>query len=484
MKKTILYILPLTLLTSCSSELVETASDVAGGNVERVTIKSKPFEFDDDTRTSLTATSKGISFGWASYDALGVFPIAPETNNQAKQKLNVLDDADAQFATFDGAGWALSSKNTYAAYCPYNGQLPASTPYTAVPIDMIGQDGTLATIGKKYDYMYAPSSFATKTLSDGAPFEVVFDFAHAVSILQLNLTMPVAATWKSVTLANASGKKVWTTNATMNVSDGTINSLETNASIYVTLKNVVTTDNNKQLTLYVAALPTITEALTLTATTTEETEYTATLASKNLQPGKAYRYSASLTEVSSPGNGHEWVNLGLPSGVKWATMNIGSTSPEDYGQLYGYSRENVYDLATQNWGGAWRLPTKTELEELVNNCYWVWTSSYNGTGKAGYIAYKAKSSSDKGQIVKSSDTPSSSYSLSDTHIFLPAAGYEWNGDGHSHTISSGNTGHYWTSSSNNENGVFFHALIFDSNQFNFTNMSFVHWALSIRAVCM
>ena len=54
------------------------------------------------------------------------------------------------------------------------------------------------------------------------------------------------------------------------------------------------------------------------------------------------------------------------------------------------------DAATQNWGGAWRMPTHTEMAELLNNCYLVWTSSYNDSGIAGYIVYAAKSLSDKG----------------------------------------------------------------------------------------
>ncbi len=146
-------------------------------------------------------------------------------------------------------------------------------------------------------------------------------------------------------------------------------------------------------------------------------------------------------------------------------MNVGATSPEDYGNYYAWGEtepnSNNYatwlstkyndkkttleaedDAASVNWGGTWRMPTHTEHMELVNNCYWVWTSSYNGTGKAGYIVYKAKSSSDKGQLVKSGKTPSSSYSLSDSHIFLPAAGCPSDGG---YNIA-GEAGGYWSSS--------------------------------------
>ena len=89
-------------------------------------------------------------------------------------------------------------------------------------------------------------------------------------------------------------------------------------------------------------------------------------------------------------NGHEWVDLGLPSGLKWATCNVGAKTPEQSGNYYAWgetkpkdeynngltydkqmddiSGNAQYDAATANWGGDWRMPTKEEMEELVNNC--------------------------------------------------------------------------------------------------------------------
>ena len=506
MKKTIFTILPMALLASCSSELMETTDNaVKGGDVEKVSIVSHPFVFDDDTRTSLTATENSISFAWADYDALGVFPIAPTTNNQARQVLSVPADCetDAHYASFDGAGWELKKGNTYAAYCPYNGSLPAETPYTEVPIDMTGQDGTLETIGKKYDYMFAPSSFAEVT-KDDHKHEVVFDFQHAISIIQFKLTMPVAATWKSLTLTTPSGSFV--TFSKMNVQDGTVTSTVELPYISLALNNVTTTANNKEITLYVAVLPKKIETLSLTATTSNNESYCASVTGKTLVAGKAYRFTTTFNTTPLPSgdgyeNGYAYVDLGLS--VKWATMNVGAANATEYGKYYAWGETKAYceedtsnetnyrfnsgnsyvktkigidtykwcngsyksytkyctdseygtvdnkttldpedDAATQNWGGAWRMPTHEEQEELVNNCYWVWTSSYNGSGVAGYIVYAAKSPSDKGHVVYEGKTPSSDYSLSDSHIFLPGASY-LNGSSISY---SGGAGHCWSSS--------------------------------------
>lgn len=110
----------------------------------------------------------------------------------------------------------------------------------------------------------------------------------------------------------------------------------------------------------------------------------------------------------------EPVDLGLPSGLKWATCNIGAESPEDYGYYFAWGEvepdssynwpdykwckgnqktftkyctckddgtvdnktelESADDAAVINWGGSWRMPTKEEMQELVDNCTWTWTS--------------------------------------------------------------------------------------------------------------
>ena len=522
MKNTAFTLISLSLLTACSSELVETANDITGDEVQKVTVQSHPFEFDDDTRTTLTASYKSIIFSWASYDAMGVFPVAPYSNSQAKRTLSVPAGADAHYATFDGAGWELSQNNTYAAYVPYNGSLPSSTEYDEVPIDLTGQDGTLETIGKKYDYMYAPSTRGTFKNLGGNNTEIVFDFQHVVSILQLKLTMPVATDWRSVTLASTDGSKVWITSATMNVATGEVTPKETASEVTLSLDNVSTTKSEKTLTLYLAVLPTTTGDLTLTAKTSANRPYTTTLTGKTLVAGKAYRYTKSEFEfitTSSTGtrNGYTWVDLGLS--VKWATMNVGATSETDYGNYYAWGEtepqaSNAYswssykwgdssssktkyctnssygtvdnkttldpedDAATQNWGGAWRMPTHTEVSELVKNCYWVWTSSYNDSGVAGYIVYAAKFVQDKGKEVTFGNIPSDNYSLTDFHIFLPAGGYR---NDNKYSLA-GENAYFWSSSLCEENDLAW-CLCFGTYIFDRVGKLYGSCGRSVRAVC-
>lgn len=153
--------------------------------------------------------------------------------------------------------------------------------------------------------------------------------------------------------------------------------------------------------------------------------------------------------------GHEWVDLGLS--VKWATCNVGASSPSDYGLYFAWgetSSKTDYSLGTYKWlangslgnltkynnnpsmgaidnkssldksddaarsiwGGSWRLPTKAEFEELRTKCTWKWIIR---DGKSGYLV--------TGKNGKS--------------IFLPAAGFMEN----SSLESAGAGGAYWSS---------------------------------------
>ena len=179
-------------------------------------------------------------------------------------------------------------------------------------------------------------------------------------------------------------------------------------------------------------------------------------------------------------NVHEYVDLGLS--VKWATMNVGASKPEEYGDYFAWGEtatKNYYhtstyfdtggffvfkkynheggktvldpadDAAHIYWGDRWRMPTQAELEELSNtsNCTWTWYNSgdpeFNGV--AGYKI--------------TSNKPGHT----DKYIFLPAAGchIEW-------TLGydeQGQNGYYWSSSlcSHPDCPELAYELVIDSN---------------------
>ena len=79
------------------------------------------------------------------------------------------------------------------------------------------------------------------------------------------------------------------------------------------------------------------------------------------------------------------------------------------------------DAARANLGGNWRMPTKAEFQELIDNCNVVWTADYNGTGV-------------KGRIFTSK--------VNGNSVFFPAAGHCLN----SSVYSVGSYGYYWSAS--------------------------------------
>ena len=94
--------------------------------------------------------------------------------------------------------------------------------------------------------------------------------------------------------------------------------------------------------------------------------------------------SVSLNDDSLRYNGHEYVDLGLPSGTRWATMNVGAGKGNPLGQHF------TYELAKneRHWSGDWRLPGIPEYQELLRVCQWEWTKEgvcqgYRVTGPNG-----------------------------------------------------------------------------------------------------
>ncbi|MDE6689885.1 MAG: hypothetical protein K2J86_08430, partial [Prevotella sp.] len=155
----------------------------------------------------------------------------------------------------------------------------------------------------------------------------------------------------------------------------------------------------------------------------------------NLQP-----VQTNVSVSSNTINGHEYVDLGLPSGLKWAICNVGASSPSEYGNYYAWgetttkaefteennktweknigdiSGNSDYDAARANWGGSWRLPSKKECEELDSKCTWTWTT------QGGHNGYKVTGPNGNS-------------------IFLPAAGWCLG----SSLNDAGDDGRYWSS---------------------------------------
>jgi hypothetical protein len=192
--------------------------------------------------------------------------------------------------------------------------------------------------------------------------------------------------------------------------------------------------------------------------------------------------------LSAP-DGVEAVDLGLPSGLKWASCNVGATKPEEYGDYFAWgeteTKESYYwdsykwvnegqsnwsqinkytfadnqtdgcwysggefvgdgrkklsgadDAATANWGSKWQMPTREQFEELINSAYT--TSEY--TTQNGVSGLKVTGSNGNS-------------------IFLPAVGFRFATDAY----LPGSAGYYWSRSVGPSNSDYASLLFFNSS---------------------
>jgi len=163
--------------------------------------------------------------------------------------------------------------------------------------------------------------------------------------------------------------------------------------------------------------------------------------------GEPHDYPLEYGETFCPDSNHpHMIDLGLPSGTKWACCNVGASAPEQYGNYYAwgetspkswyeldtyaYYNSNTdefvnigsdisgtsYDAATANWGAPWCMPSSVQIQELLNYCSSTWTTQ-NGVNGRKFVGSNGGA------------------------VFIPAAGYRWDSD----LCNAGSDGFYWSS---------------------------------------
>lgn len=187
--------------------------------------------------------------------------------------------------------------------------------------------------------------------------------------------------------------------------------------------------------------------------------------------------SVSAQQTCPDDNHPHAIDLGLPSGTKWACCNVGAAKPEKYGSYYAYGETgtkssydvdtyewsndwdfteySIYsnlganfftdekvsfdtddDAANANWHNEWRMPNIEEFDELIDHTTYKWVNNFNGTGVKGCLFTAPNGNC----------------------IFLPAAGWRKGAS----LNKAGTDGRYWSSSGSTNNQYIAWCLGFDS----------------------
>ena len=152
-------------------------------------------------------------------------------------------------------------------------------------------------------------------------------------------------------------------------------------------------------------------------------------------------------------SGFNLVDLGLPSGRKWALRNVGAESEEDCGFLMDFDTANAIQFED-----GWHLPSKEDFIELDDNCSHKWTINNGVPGMLFTSIHNGNS------------------------IFLPAAGYSWFDDNeYGPTLYyRGSLGFYWSSSYYSATSAY--NLCFSSSEVNPQNSNRRRIGFTVRAV--
>ena len=190
------------------------------------------------------------------------------------------------------------------------------------------------------------------------------------------------------------------------------------------------------------------------------------------------------TKSSDPFPVAKAVDLGLPSGLKWSSWNMGATEVGEYGGYYCWgdasgeatslseynklklpnTLDNIagnakYDIGTAQWGSTWRLPYISEFQELFNYCSEELIEDFFGDGS--------------NVVVKKLTGPNGNY------IYLPRGGY-YNDD---KSVAAGIQGHYWTAETQTSSTHFRYYYTFTTKGNNWYSSLHGSYRLLIRPVC-
>lgn len=386
MKKQILYAATMLLLAGCTSD---DTTGLSEADMRQGVYGFMPsYEFGDmdgdrETRVTLTAGESGLSFAWNAGDVINV---VGEINGNLQSTTHTAMESTSSGnlkTGFNGGAFTLNPSAVYYSYYPYNSSTDGNSNRQILlkPQTQTGNNST-AHLGAK-NYMVAP-----KVTTD-ANASCLFHFTNVLSPCRFTLTLPASASGKTVSdltvTRYADNNLYFPTRITENFSGLNTEDSENKKATGMTYNEGsdasfkqcrqslsftdCTIDGDHTLVAWMMLFPKnhSTGRYYVTVKCSDGTVYAGNVAGKNMVGGKAYRFSATLSDY-----------IAMPESANWAVRNQGATLPYDKTSEVAYS-------AMSN------LPTETEAQAFLNNSNILPGQGYdsNGTLVSG-VYFRAK----------------------------------------------------------------------------------------------
>ncbi len=450
---TLLLALVVVLFTQCKKDNLDNTDTNTDTDVRKVKVRCE-IPLGDGTRSDFTNLMTDGSIKWST----GTERIYLAVHHDTKAQIVELTAETTQTATilaFEGEvdEEILAAGETYNVWYFGNSQNLGEDSYvtktgpdgviTSVSGSIANQSGSLEDLG----YHHIAKAEVKATLESDGSYTLP---------LHGTLQNQIAIAYMDLTDVNyLSGNAIIGTDYSLEYSDGKYEFVinENNNEISIT-------PNQSESSSYIVLLPNSNTNVDITKDNNVLLQNTYTFKDGIAASSFYYRYISDVEIGTLKWGKHsslscyEFVDLGLPSGLKWATCNVGASAPEEYGNYYAWGmttphteestfydgREDItgdaqHDAATANWGVACKMPTKAQMNELKEYCEWEWTAQ---NGVNGYnVTSKTNGNS----------------------IFLPAAGYRSG----SSLDYAGEYGFYWSSTPYESYSSNAYYLYFDSS---------------------
>ena len=449
--KKVLFIMAAALMTMTQCRKQETMLVTPSANTIKMTVTA-----GSGAKTDISTTDGSIT--WSAGDKLYV-----SDGTSWLGSLTLVSGAGTPQGTFTGSVTGLDDEGVpcHFFYLGRDNGMAEPTGSAAANISLASQDGTLR--GENGAMKYHAGYGRTDVTVESGEYQGYVVMNTKIAIAHINFTLAGTTAYTgSVTMGGTGVSNTLSVNP-----DGTFSGSGATG---------ITIDGGATGERYVTLIPTETADVLNVAFTGDATG-SMTFA-KGIHENKFYGMKDAIAvTLEAAGPTHEYVDLGLPSGLLWATCNVGASKPEEYGDYFQwggvtsvtstsinvgwagcpftngtYSSNNTKvftkyiptgnpeywagtgdpdnklvlelsdDAATATWGSGWRMPTTAEWKELCDNTTNAWTDNYNNTGVKGRI------------FTNKNDTSKT--------LFLPAAGSR---DGTGVNLA-GSFGYYWSSS--------------------------------------